>query len=36
MAVSGVGSTSNSSITSSRQGIADNFDTFLQLLTTQL
>lgn len=36
MAVSGVSSSSNSSITSSRQGIADNFDTFLQLLTTQL
>ena len=38
MAVDGIGSTgsSTSSITTSRQGIADNFDTFLQLLTTQL
>jgi flagellar basal-body rod modification protein FlgD len=36
MAVNGVSGTSNSSISSSRQGIADNFDTFLQLLTTQL
>lgn len=38
MAVSGVGSTgsSTSSITGSRAGIADNFDTFLQLLTAQL
>lgn len=38
MAVSGIGGTgsSGSSITASRQGIADNFDTFLQLLTTQL
>ncbi len=38
MAVSGVSGTgrSSSSISSSRQGIADNFDTFLQLLTTQL
>ena len=37
MAVGGVGSTgSNSSLGNSRQGIADNFDTFLQILTTQL
>jgi flagellar basal-body rod modification protein FlgD len=37
MAVSGVGSTNNSSaLSSSRQTIADNFDTFLQILTTQL
>ena len=37
MAVSGIGSTgSSTSITGSRSGIADNFDTFLQLLTTQL
>jgi len=38
MAVSGVGSTSSSTstLTGSRQGIADNFDTFLQILTTQL
>jgi flagellar basal-body rod modification protein FlgD len=36
MAISGVSGTSSSSITGSRQGIADNFDTFLQLLTTQL
>ncbi|HEY9013125.1 MAG TPA: flagellar hook capping FlgD N-terminal domain-containing protein [Devosia sp.] len=38
MAVSGVGSTNNSSsaLGSSRQTIADNFDTFLQILTTQL
>ena len=36
MAVSGIGSTSTSSTSSARQGIADNFDTFLQLLTTQL
>ena len=37
MAVSGVGSTNNAStLTGSRQGIADNFDTFLSILTTQL
>ena len=38
MAVDGVGSTgsSTSSISGSRAGIADNFDTFLQLLTAQL
>ncbi|MBL8597285.1 MULTISPECIES: flagellar hook assembly protein FlgD [unclassified Devosia] len=38
MAVDGVGSTgsSNPSISGSRAGIADNFDTFLQLLTAQL
>ncbi len=38
MAVTGISgsSSSNSSISNSRQGIADNFDTFLQLLTTQL
>lgn len=37
MAVSGVGSSStSSSLTGSRQTIAENFDTFLQLLTTQL
>jgi flagellar basal-body rod modification protein FlgD len=37
MAVSGVGSTSSASANAaSRQTIADNFDTFLQLLTTQL
>jgi flagellar basal-body rod modification protein FlgD len=36
MAVSGVGSSSSSSTATSRQSIAQNFDTFLQLLTTQL
>ena len=37
MAISGVGSSSNtSSLASSRQSIADNFDSFLSLLTTQL
>lgn len=37
MAVSGVGSSSStSSLTGSRQTIAENFGTFLQLLTTQL
>ncbi|WP_395820537.1 flagellar hook assembly protein FlgD [Devosia sp.] len=37
MAVSGVGSTgTTSTLTGSRQGIADNFDTFLSILTTQL
>jgi len=37
MAVNGIGgSTNSSSISGARAGIADNFDTFLQLLTTQL
>lgn len=37
MAVSGVnGTTSSSALASSRATIADNFDTFLQILTTQL
>ena len=38
MAVDGIGSSTgtSTSITGSRSGIADNFDTFLQLLTTQL
>lgn len=37
MAVNGVsGSSNTSALTGSRQGIADNFDTFLQILTTQL
>jgi flagellar basal-body rod modification protein FlgD len=37
MAVNGVGSTGTSStLNNSRQGIADNFDTFLSILTTQL
>lgn len=36
MAVSGVGTTSTSTNAASRQTIADNFDTFLTLLTTQL
>ena len=37
MAVNGVsGSSNNSALTGSRQGIADNFDTFLSILTTQL
>jgi flagellar basal-body rod modification protein FlgD len=36
MAVNGVSGTSNSTLTNSRQGIADNFDTFLSILTTQL
>jgi flagellar basal-body rod modification protein FlgD len=37
MAVSGVGSTSgNSQLNQSRATIAENFDTFLQILTTQL
>ncbi len=36
MAVSGISGSPNTSITGSRQGIADNFDTFLQLLVTQL
>ena len=36
MAVSGVGSTGSSNVGTSRQTIADNFDVFLQILTTQL
>jgi flagellar basal-body rod modification protein FlgD len=36
MAVGGVGSTGSSSLGSSRQTIAENFDVFLQILTTQL
>jgi flagellar basal-body rod modification protein FlgD len=36
MAVSSVGTTSSSTSAASRQTIAENFDTFLQLLTTQL
>src|SRR5262245_9548819 len=36
MTVSGVGSTSTSSLSGTRATIAQNFDTFLQLLTTQL
>lgn len=36
MAVSGISGTPTSSLTGTRQGIADNFDTFLSLLTTQL
>src|SRR6185369_15341862 len=37
MAVNGIsGSTSAGALTNSRSTIADNFDTFLQLLTTQL
>lgn len=36
MAVSGVAANTANSLSSSRQSIADNFDTFLQLLTTQL
>lgn len=36
MAISGVGSTGNSSIGTTRATMAENFDTFLQLLTTQL
>ncbi len=36
MAVSSVGSSSTSAVSNSRQTIAQNFDTFLQLLTTQL
>ncbi|MBN9310867.1 MAG: flagellar hook assembly protein FlgD [Devosia sp.] len=36
MAVSGIGASSSSSTATSRQTIAQNFDTFLQLLTTQL
>lgn len=36
MAVSGIGASSSAALNNTRQGIADNFDTFLQLLTTQL
>jgi flagellar basal-body rod modification protein FlgD len=36
MAISGVGSTSTSSLGTTRATMAENFDTFLQLLTTQL
>ncbi len=36
MAVNGVGTTGTSTTATSRQSIAQNFDTFLQLLTTQL
>lgn len=36
MAITGVGSTSSSSLNNTRTTMADNFDTFLQLLTTQL
>jgi flagellar basal-body rod modification protein FlgD len=36
MAVSGVSGSGSTSLAGSRAGIADNFDTFLQLLTTQL
>jgi flagellar basal-body rod modification protein FlgD len=37
MAVGGVGTTgASSTLNTSRQGIADNFDTFLKILTTQL
>lgn len=36
MAVSGISGTSSSALSGSRQTIAENFDTFLQLLTTQL
>lgn len=36
MAVSGVSSTGTSSLTTTRATMASNFDTFLQLLTTQL
>ena len=36
MTVSGVGTNSNSALGGTRQTIAQNFDTFLQLLTTQL
>lgn len=36
MAISGIGGTASSGLSGSRQSIADNFDTFLQLLTTQL
>lgn len=36
MAISGVGSTTTSSLGTTRATMAENFDTFLQLLTTQL
>ena len=36
MAVSGIGGTGTSALAGTRQGIADNFETFLSLLTTQL
>jgi flagellar basal-body rod modification protein FlgD len=36
MSVTGVSSSTSSSTATSRAGLADNFDTFLQLLTTQL
>ena len=36
MAVTGVGSTGSAALSGSRQTIAENFDTFLQILTTQL
>lgn len=36
MSVSGISSSSASSLSSSRKSIADNFDAFLSLLTTQL
>lgn len=36
MAVSGVSGTNTSALATSRAGIADNFDTFLTILTTQL
>ncbi len=36
MAVSGVSASGSSSLTSTRTTMADNFDTFLQILTTQL
>lgn len=36
MAVSGVNSSASNALNTSRQSIAQNFDTFLQLLTTQL
>lgn len=36
MAISGVGSTTGSSLANTRTTMADNFDTFLQILTTQL
>ena len=36
MAISGVGSSTSSSLNNTRTTMAENFDTFLQLLTTQL
>jgi flagellar basal-body rod modification protein FlgD len=36
MAISGISGNSGSSLSGTRQGIADNFDTFLSLLTSQL